>query len=35
MTSASVHAERFLADRAAPLCRLEVAQSFDQLRRVL
>ncbi|KIY70973.1 aflatoxin-detoxifizyme [Cylindrobasidium torrendii FP15055 ss-10] len=31
MSSASVHAERFLADRAAPLCRLEVAKSFDQL----
>ncbi|KAF8903038.1 aflatoxin-detoxifizyme [Mucidula mucida] len=31
MSTASVHAERFLADRAAPLCSLDVAKSFDQL----
>ncbi|KAF9005642.1 aflatoxin-detoxifizyme [Cyathus striatus] len=31
MASASVHAERFLADKDAPLCSLNVASSFNQL----
>src|SRR5688572_11705365 len=32
MAGVSVHAERFLADKDAPLCSLSVADSFNQLR---
>ena len=35
MTSATLAAERFLADRNAPFCSLEVAKSFAQLTYVL
>ena len=31
-TSAIVNAERFLADRAAPICGLDAGKSFEQLR---
>jgi hypothetical protein len=31
-TSAVVNAERFLADRAAPICGLKIGKSFQQLR---
>jgi len=31
-SSAQINADRFLADRTAPLCGLEVAKSFAQLR---
>lgn len=33
--STVIQAERFLADRAAPLCSLDVAKSFELLRLVL
>ncbi|KAJ3997264.1 aflatoxin-detoxifizyme [Lentinula boryana] len=31
MTSINVHSERFLADRAAPLCSLDISKTFAQL----
>jgi len=31
-TSAAINAERFLADRTAPVCSLEIGTSFAQLR---
>lgn len=31
-TSAAVNADRFLADRAAPICGLDIGRSFEQLR---
>lgn len=34
-TSSAANAERFLADRAAPLCSMDIADSFEQLRKVL
>lgn len=33
-TMASLAAERYLADKAPPICRVEVAKSFSQLRSV-
>lgn len=33
-TSAAIQAERFFADRAAPICSLEIAKSFALLRYV-
>ncbi|KAJ3838296.1 aflatoxin-detoxifizyme [Lentinula raphanica] len=32
MASANIHTERFLADRAAPLCSLDISKTFAQLR---
>lgn len=34
-SSATIQAERFLADRSAPLCGLDIAKSFELLRSVL
>lgn len=31
-SSAAIHAERFLADRAAPLCSFDIGKSFALLR---